>query len=427
VNRWTACLNLADLRVAIATPWVRAIVVLTAAQVASELAFSFALPFTPIYVQQLGVPDLAEAGLWAGLMAGVYAVALGVMAPVWGVAADRFGHRRMVQRALLGGGLVLGAIAFVQSPMQLLVLRIFHGAFSGVMSPVATLASLIAPSKHLPTVLGILQAAVFLGVSVGPLLGGEFADHFGLRAGFGVTGILLFGIGILVMLVVREPPRGSPAPEATADSAPHADAGPQRRLITRELLAVVSLIAIVRFVNLAPMPVLPLFMEELVADPDTLDTTVGLVLSAAGIASTIAALSIGRLTDRYGWRLALLACVALAVAISPVHLLVASVWQLVVVRSVFGLAIGGLAPAVQALLVKVTPARSRGTAFGLSTTANVFGNGGGPIVGSVSAAAFGESSVFLVVVPFLAGAGWLLAHLRLRSDPADAPSPAESH
>ena len=38
---------------------------LTACQVVSELAFSFALPFTPLYIQQLGVEDVTEAGLWA--------------------------------------------------------------------------------------------------------------------------------------------------------------------------------------------------------------------------------------------------------------------------------------------------------------------------------------------------------------------------
>ncbi len=35
---------------------------LTAAQVVAEAAFSFALPFTPLCIQQLGVGDLTAAG-----------------------------------------------------------------------------------------------------------------------------------------------------------------------------------------------------------------------------------------------------------------------------------------------------------------------------------------------------------------------------
>src|SRR5207249_4916841 len=154
----------------------------------------------------------------------------------------------------------------------------------------------------------------------------------------------------------KEPPR-EPRRSAAASAA-----GPPERLMHRELLAVVALMAIVRFVNVAPQPVLPLFVQQLVDDPDTLGTTVGLVLAATGIASTISALLVGRLSDRFGWRIALLGCLGLAALISPIHLWVASVWQLVVVRSLFGLAIGGLSPAIQALLIQVSPARKRGAA-----------------------------------------------------------------
>jgi len=380
-----------------------------AAQVVSELAFSFALPFTPLYIQQLGVDDLTEAGLWAGLIAGVFALAMGGMAPVWGLVSDRFGHKRMIQRALIGAGVVITLIAFVQSPMQLLALRVLHGVFTGVVSAVATLVSLTAPRRYLATVLGMLQAAMFLGISLGPILGGAFADRFGLRAGFGVTGFLLVGIGLLVTLVVKEPPREPRRSESTVP------ASPPERLVHRDLLAVVGLMAIVRFVNVAPQPVLPLFIQQLVEDQSTLGTTVGLVLAATGIASTISALLVGRLTDRYGWRATLLGCIGLAMLVSPIHLLVTSVWQLAIVRSLFGLAVGGMSPAIQALLIYVSPARKRGAAFGLLTTANAVGNGGGPVVGSVVAAGFGVPSVFIATLPVLAGAGWLLARMRLKA------------
>src|SRR3712207_2285148 len=102
---------------AAATPWVRIVAVLSVAQVVSELAFSFALPFTPLYIQQeLGVPDATEAGLWAGFMAGIFAIAMGGMAPIWGVLADRYGHKRMIQRAFLGAGAAIAGMALAQTP-----------------------------------------------------------------------------------------------------------------------------------------------------------------------------------------------------------------------------------------------------------------------------------------------------------------------
>src|SRR4051794_33809617 len=222
---------------ALGTPWVRTVVILTIVQVVTELAFSFALPFTPLYIQELGVTDLSEVGLWAGLIAGVFAVAMGVMAPIWGLVADRFGHRLMIQRATFGAGIGIALIAFVHTPEQLLVLRVVHGFFTGVVSAIATLVSLTAPRHHLGTVLGMLQAAMFTGVSLGPLLGGAFADHFGLRAAFFSTGVILFGTGLLVTAFVAEPSREPRRTEASAGG----EARGHQRLFRRDVIAVVCL------------------------------------------------------------------------------------------------------------------------------------------------------------------------------------------
>ncbi len=402
VSTWTG--RLGD---AVGMPWVRTMAVLSIAQVVSELAFSFALPFTPLYIQELGVPDATEAGLWAGFMAGVFAVAMGGMAPVWGVLADRYGHRRMIQRAFFGAGAAIAGMALAQTPEQLLILRILHGALTGVVTAMATLVSLTAPRQYLATSLGLMQAAVFLGISLGPLLGGAFADRFGLRASFGATGAILCTTGLLVTLLVREPAREKPRIGKEA-----AVAGSRDRLVSRELFAVVSLMAIVRFATMAPQPVLPLFVQQLVDTPEGLGTTVGVVLAATGIASTVSALLVGRLTDRHGRRATLLACFALAAALSPLHYLIGSVWHLVLLRTAMGLALGGTGPAIQALLIDVTPAGRRGAAFGLLTTANALGNGGGPIVGSVVAAGYGVPAVFVATMPTYAIAGWVLGRLR---------------
>jgi MFS transporter, DHA1 family, multidrug resistance protein len=74
---------------------------------------------------------------------------MGGMAPIWGLVADRFGHKLMIQRASFGAGLGIGLIAFVQTPEQLLALRVVHGFFTGVVSAIATLVSLTAPRQHL--------------------------------------------------------------------------------------------------------------------------------------------------------------------------------------------------------------------------------------------------------------------------------------
>jgi DHA1 family multidrug resistance protein-like MFS transporter len=409
------------LRGAITTPWIRTVVVLTMVQVVSELAFSFALPFTPLYIQELGVTDLGEVGLWAGLIAGLFAVSMGGMAPIWGIAADRFGHRMMIQRAAFGAGIAIACIALVQTPEQLLVLRIGHGVFTGVVTAIATLVSLTAPRQHLGTVLGLLQAAQFLGVSLGPLLGGAFADRFGLRAAFASTGIMLVGTGILVTLFVPEPVKEAPR----ADASTSASRRERQRLLSREVVVVVCLMALVRYAQTAPQPFLPLYVQQIVGAGEGLATTVGIVLAATGIASSVSALTMGRLSDRVGQRTALVGSLILATIFTCLHAVAGTVWQLVVLRIAVGLAQGGSNPAIQALLIDVTPAGRRGAAFGLLTMANSAGNGGGPVIGSAVAASFGIPAVFLASAPGFGIAAWIVARLRPTGSRArgSAPSP----
>src|ERR671921_2354262 len=121
------------------------------------------------------------------------------------MVADRFGHRLMIQRALLGSGVVILMTAFAASPEQLLVLRIAQGMLSGVVAAIATVASLTTPARYLATVLGMLQAAMFLGQSLGPLFGGVFADLFGFRLGFIVAGVIMVILTIPVTTTVADP------------------------------------------------------------------------------------------------------------------------------------------------------------------------------------------------------------------------------
>jgi DHA1 family multidrug resistance protein-like MFS transporter len=330
----------------------------------------------------------------------------------------------MIQRALLGSGLVILVTAFAQSPGQLLVLRIAQGMLSGVVPAVATVASLTTPAPYLATVLGMLQAAMFLGISLGPLFGGVFADLFGLRLGFLVAGSIMVVLTMLVTALVPDPRRHARAAGVSdvSTGSPGAAEHGTRRLVTGKLVAVVSLMAVVRFVNLAPQPVLPLYVQQLLGETDRLGTIVGIVLAATGVAASTSALLLGRVTDRYGWRPTLLGCLACTILLSPLHLLIGTVWHLLVLRTAMGFALGGMFPAIQALMILVTPPGRRGAAFGLLATANGFGNGGGPVVGSLLAAAFGVPVMFASMVAVLGAAGWVLTRLRVPGGPRARPA-----
>jgi MFS family permease len=164
-----------------------------------------------------------------------------------------------------------------------------------------------------------------------------------------------------------------------------------------------------------------LYVQQLADSQEGIATTVGVVLAAAGLASTVSALTIGRLSQRFGQRTALIGCLALATVFSTLHAVAGSVWQLLVLRTAVGLAQGGTSPLIQSLLIDVTPPGRRGAAFGLLTMANSAGNGGGPVIGSAVLASFGLPAVFLASAPACGVAAWVVA--RLRPHPPHQPVP----
>ena len=80
----------------------------------------FVVPFMPLYVQQLGVPDAANAAAWAGFINGASGASMALVAPLWGRLSDRLGRKLMLLRATLtgfalgpiGGGLLVSALGF---------------------------------------------------------------------------------------------------------------------------------------------------------------------------------------------------------------------------------------------------------------------------------------------------------------------------
>jgi len=399
-------------RAAARTPWVRTVAVLWIAQVIAEMAFSFALPFIPLYVQELGVTDPTRAGVWAGVMSGAFALVMGLFGPIWGLIADRYGRRLMIQRALFGACFVIGGMALVRTPEQLFALRLVQGAVTGLVAAISTVVSLTVPKERLAAVLGFMQTALFAGNSLGPILGGVVSDAVGFRPAFAMTGALFLISGCLVTLFVAEPPRA----EATAKpgEAP-ADSGGRsawRELLARsEILAILGMIILIRFASFAPNPVLPLFIQGLVADRERLATLAGLVVASTGIASTVSALLTGQLADRFGRRATLLCCLLFAALLCPPHALVTSVWQLLALRVATGLALGGMMPVVQAIFTELTPPHRRGIAFGILATAGSIGLGGGPLTGSLIAARFGVPAVFVAMTPLFALGAWSLLSL----------------
>ena len=375
-------------RVTLGTMWV--------AQLFCIVGFSFVMPFMPFYIRDLGVSNPRMVPIWAGLLGTGAGLAMAIMGPIWGSVADRYGRKMMVQRAMFGGAIVLTLMAFARNVHQLLALRIIQGTVTGTVPASIALISSVVPQARLGFCLGLMQMAVFGGASIGPYIGGIVADHFGYRLPFVVTGGLLFSGGILVLLGVRER-FVRPTQTGQSPSAP--------LLQTLRTPGLLPLLLVYLTMNLSAsfaMPIFPLFVEEIVGTPDRAATETGILLAITGIAAAVSAAMLGRLGDRLGYKTSLVSSTILAGLMCFPHAAAQTVWQLVLLRIVFGLGIGGMIPAMNAMVATTVSRASVGRAYGFTVTASALGWAIGPALGGWAASMLGYR------VPFVIAGGLLL-------------------
>ncbi len=368
-------------RVTLGTMWV--------AQLFCIIGFSFVMPFMPFYIRDLGVTNPRMVPIWAGLLGTGAGLAMAVMGPIWGSVADRYGRKMMVQRAMFGGAIVLTLMAFARNVYQLLGLRIIQGSVTGTVPASIALISSVVPQARLGFCLGLMQMAVFGGASIGPYIGGIVADNFGYQVPFVVTGCLLFSGGLLVLLGVRErfvrPTQTGQSPSA-----------PLRQ--TLQTPGLPALLLVYLTMNLSAsfaMPIFPLFVEEIVGTPDRAATETGLLLAITGIAAAASAAMLGRLSDRLGYKTSLVASTLLAGLMCFPHAAAQTVWQLVLLRIAFGLGIGGMIPAMNAMVATTVSRASVGRAYGFTVTASALGWATGPALGGWAASALGYRLPFV--------------------------------
>src|SRR5712691_1803177 len=109
--------------------WRRNVWALTLTVFISFVGFQFFSPFLPLYIRELGVTDPAKVALWAGAIAAITPIMSGVLAPVFGRLADRFGRKMMLIRSLVGFTFVIAAMGLVTSVQQLFAARLIMGFF----------------------------------------------------------------------------------------------------------------------------------------------------------------------------------------------------------------------------------------------------------------------------------------------------------
>ena len=333
-----------------------------------------------------------------------------IAAPVWGVVADRFGRKKMILRAMLGGAVMLALMAFVQNAEQLILLRAIQGIVTGTVSANNALIAASTPRERIGFAMGTLQVGLWSGVAIGPLLGGVLADLFGYSIPFLVTAALLFAGGLIISLGIREDFK---APRNPVRIHPMAILNEWKYILRT---SGVGIVLFMRFLTgLARtiiIPIAPLFVVSLIArETETSNTYAGMVLAVSSATSTFGAVYLGNLGDKISHKKVLLwSAIAAAVFYIP-QVFVGDVWQLLFLQGLAGVASGGLVAAPSALLSRYTQKGTAGAVYGLDNSVWSASRALAPLLGASIAIWFGMRGTFVVsafVFALIAVTAWYL-------------------
>jgi MFS family permease len=346
------------------------------------------LPILPLYVQSTGAN-----GQVVGLVMGCFAIGLLGSRPQLARLADYRGRKVTL---LLGMAVV--AIApfiyiFAESILQLAAVRAFHGlSIAAFALAYSALVVDLSPPQHRGELIGYMSLVNPIGMGLGPAMGGFLQAAWGYQATFLASGALGL-LGLALLLPIREP---------SIAKRPEDRRGRRENFWLQLAHPAVRTPALVLLLVGLSFGALTTFVPLLVAESGVV-FNVGLLYTAAAIASFMIRLPVGRASDQYGRG----PFISFSLVLYSVSMMV--LWQ---ADSPFQFLLGGflegagagiLIPMMAALMADRALPNERGRMFSLCMVGFDVGIAmAGPLLGTVSdqvgfRAIFGWSAVLTAI------------------------------
>jgi MFS transporter, DHA1 family, multidrug resistance protein len=353
----------------------------TSAAFVGFTGFTLVMPFLPSYMRQLGAQTDAEIAFWTGLTLGVTPAITALVSPFWGRVADRFGHKLMVERALISFVVVMAGMGYAGRPWHLFAWRAALGLFAGYGALTLSMAARSVPRDRMAAAIGAVQTAQRLGPALGPVIGGLLAPLVGLRNAF-LVAAGFYGLAFLVVLVLYHEP-------ATASRERENGAG---RVSFGTILAFENFILLMvvifglQCVDRSFGPVLPLYIGQLGVDPDRVPIVSGILFSVLAFAAAAGNQVAARLPRTFSARAIIASACVIGAAGLALFAVAPPLWALVVSMALFGACIGIASTSAYTAAGSVIPHDAHATGFSLLTSASLVGLALSPVVSGFIAA-----------------------------------------
>lgn len=356
-------------------------------------------PLLPIFAASLGA-----SGAFLGLIVSVSTVTGLFLKPLFGILSDRWGRRVWL---LIGAGFFAFMpflYRFIQTPEQLLAIRLAHGLATAIYGPV-TLAYIAELSRNKKTAedIGWFQLARSGGYIVGPALAGWLLLSLDAAAVFTIIGLISCAVflPILSLPETRETERRKRKGGAALARPPllkHiknaiGDGGRTPAVWLTGGLEAITFIALYT---------LKAFLPIYALDAGVSIALVGLYFSLNEAAHVLGKPFCGRLGDRWGYLPAISLGMLLLAAALPLVPVLDQGPLFLLPAALMGLAQALIFPAAIALVSnRISPAHL-GAGMGLIGMLQNFGKVAGPVLGGLAIMTLGYEATLISLSVMLA-------------------------
>ncbi|MFH1639535.1 MAG: MFS transporter [Chloroflexota bacterium] len=359
----------------------RAFVSLCVSIFTAMLGLGIISPLMALYATSLGA-----TGFWLGVMYSGFSISRTIVLPVAGWLADNRSRKKLMIVGLVGYAVISLLYASVSQLYQLITVRMLHGVFSAMVIPIAQayVGDLIPEGKE-GTYMNFYTMVMFLGMGMGPLMGGFLSDIFDVNTVFYVMGG--FAAVALTLLILTVPDM------AAQVKRNHVKRASLWTMIRDNKMKAVSLYMATRGVYAQSiMAFLPLFAVNVIGLSRSI---VGVLLSSYSLSGAVFGGMLGPVSDKVNKKVLMITGAAMAPVILfflPQMKSAAGI-LLVLVPLAF---MGGLGRA-PAMAINVQSGRKfgrMGSTMGLINTAMATGNFIGPLVTGYIMDHYGIENVF---------------------------------
>jgi MFS family permease len=374
------------------------------------LGFGILIPLVPYMAERFGAPPAAITAIF-----GSYSLCQFIAAPLWGRLSDRYGRRPILVSSLAGACVSYLVLGLADNLTWMFVSRILGGFMAGNISAAFAYASDVSLPEKRAASLGMVGAAIGIGFTLGPAIGGLLVGNDFRAANFVLPAVVSASLSIGAILLVTFFLPESNTAERRREHAARERIGPLRLLQQRPgLRFMAGATLLVTFAQANLESILGLWaLNKFGFGPRTVGllmfclACLAVLMQGGGVRALVPKVGEGRLAI-----LGVLAYVAgLATVAEAPNLAVTGLGL-----AVCGIGFGSFNPTASSLASKQASDHDRGAVMGTYQSSNSLARVIGPFVSGPLYAGLGPSAPFLVGACVMLPAVWLVSRVGLRRE-----------